>query len=63
MLDANLFFDFDRNIINAGVTIWDDCAHAGGGHFERMLWPVYYMIHQNILWNGQYNLMHVTAIL
>jgi len=30
-------FEFDRNIINAGVTIWNR-VHAGGGQFEHMLW-------------------------
>jgi len=32
-------FDFDQNIVDAGVTIWDHvCVQPGGGHFERMLW-------------------------
>ena len=40
-LDANLFrmqtcFDFDRNIIDAGVTMWDYVL-AGGGYFKHML--------------------------
>jgi len=31
-------FDFDQNIINAGVTISDHvCMQPGGGHFEHML--------------------------
>jgi len=29
-------FNFDRNIIDAGVTTWDH-VHAGGGHLEYML--------------------------
>ena len=30
-------FNFDENIIDAGVTIWNH-VHAGGGHFQHMLW-------------------------
>ena len=55
MLDANLFWLWPKH-----YPCWRDhlrsCVHAGSGHFERM-------IHQNILWNCQCNLMHETAIL
>jgi len=36
------WFDFDQDIINAAIDQWCDhlrsCVHAGGGHFEHMLW-------------------------
>jgi len=44
-------FDFDQNIIDAGVTIWD---HVLMMETLNMLWWMYiYMIQQNILWNCQ----------
>jgi len=34
--------DFEQNIIEAAIDQWRDClrscVHAGGGHFEHMLW-------------------------
>ena len=70
-LDANLFrmqtcFNFDRNIINAGVTVWDhmcvlvvDTLNTCSALTQMFI----YMIRQNILWNCQCDLMHVTSIL
>jgi len=62
------WFDFDQDIIDAAIDQWRDrlrsCVRAGGGHFEHnaVKWLFICTIHQNILWNCQYNLMHVTAI-
>ena len=57
-------FDFHRNVINAGVTIWNQCACWWLTLWTHALtWMFIYMIHQNILWNCRCNLMHVTAIL
>jgi len=55
----------------AVIDQWRDClrlcVHASGGHFEHVLWNInvylYYMVHQNILWNCQCNLVHLMAIL
>jgi len=49
-------FDFERNTIHAGVTIWDHlCMLVVHGHFQMhaLTWMFIYMIHQNILWNCQ----------
>jgi len=36
------WFDFEENVIDAAIVKWRDhlrsCVHAGGGHFEHMLW-------------------------
>jgi len=36
------WFDFDQYIIGAATHQWREglrsCVHAGGGHFEYMLW-------------------------
>jgi len=31
-------FDFDWNIIDAGVMHLRSCVHTDGGHFDHMLW-------------------------
>jgi len=57
-------FDFDRNIINAGVTIWDHvCMMVVETLNACSDLNVHYMIHQNILWNCQCKLIHITVIL
>ena len=36
------WFDFEENVIDAAIVKWRDrlrsFVHAGGGHFEHMLW-------------------------
>jgi len=36
------WFDFEQNVIDAAIDQWHDCVrscvHAGGRHFEHMLW-------------------------
>jgi len=36
------WFDFEQNVIDAAIVKWRDrlrsFVHAGGGHFEHMLW-------------------------
>ena len=36
------WFDFEQNVIDAAIDQWRNrsrsCVHAGGGHFEHMLW-------------------------
>ena len=55
---------FDRNIIDAGVTIWDHVYIMEVDTMNTSLaWMFIYMIHQHILWNCQCNLMRATAIL
>jgi len=57
--------DFEQNVIEAAIDQWHESMRAGGGHFEHMLQIVYlyYVVHQNILWNCQCLLVHLTAIL
>ena len=64
------WIDFEHNVIEAAIDQWRDrlrsCVRASGGHFEHMLWNIvylYYVVHQNILWNLQRNLVHLMAIL
>jgi len=63
--------DSEQNVIEAATDKWRNrlrsCVRAGGGHFEHILWCeistyLYYVVHQNILWNYQCNLVHLTAI-
>jgi len=67
---AKTWVVFEQNIIKAALDQWRDslrsCMHAGGGHFEQMLWNYYLFVLcgiQNILWNCQCNLVHLMAIL
>ena len=50
--------DFEQNVIQAAIDQWRDslrsCMHAGGGHFEQfceIIVCLYYVVHENILWN------------
>ena len=70
--------DFEQNVIEAAIDQWRDslrsCMCAGGAHFVHtekcahctcceIIVYLYYVVHQNILWNWQCNLVHLTAIL
>jgi len=44
--------NFEQNVIKAAIDHWCDslrsCVHAGGRHFEHMLWNLvnlYYVVH------------------
>ena len=62
--------DFEHNVIEAAIDQWRDSLRS----YVCVLvvdtlntcWEIvylYYMVHKNILWNWQCNLVHLTAIL
>jgi len=61
------WFDLNQDIIDttktSSVAIKDMCVLVVDTLDTCSDVNVHYVIHQNILWNCQWNLMHVTAIL
>jgi len=62
--------DFEQNVIEAvmdqNATVWDHVYVLVAETLNicsEIIVRLYYVVHQNILWNCQCNLMHLTAIL
>jgi len=63
------WFDINRMLWNlrltSGATVWDHVCMLGLDTLNtccEIIIHLYYVVHQDILWNCQYNLVHLTAI-
>ena len=64
--------DFEQNVIEAAIDQWRDSLRSCVGLLvadtlnrccDIIVYYLYYVVHQNILWNCQCNMVHLTAIL
>jgi len=67
------WLNFEQNVIEAAIDQWRDClrswhcVRAGDGHWTHAAKLLFicirtYVVHQNISWNCQRNLVHLMAI-
>jgi len=65
-----MWVDFKQNVIEAAIDQWHDvwdhvCVLVADNVNTccKIIVYLYYVVHQNILWNCQCHLVHLTAIL